>query len=315
MINMDAKRREIFNEKFNSINKKLRPELNSVLDLISRGQKPKNFKRCRHYTEVKKFLKCVYQEKCVFCEKKPEKLDIDHYRPKGGAREFDGEKTYLVADEKNELHPGYYWLAYEVTNLLLLCSDCNGGDECKHTKFPVSGTRLFKHPEDESQWRVDSGRLLDEKPLLLHPLVDEPESHIKIDSSGKAVPVNGSKKGAMTINVCNLNRHDLWIDRRKKIIDDIFRELKNQLSDFSKYLEKNETIDIKKIKWIFLIFNRQFSRLKINKAKNYEFSRVYHCMYEKFDEFLDENNVTMELSATDKSLIKKIFLWFKNERP
>jgi len=312
MINMDAKSREEFIERAEPINRELRPKLNAILALIDRGQRPesKDFKKYYRSEEVKELLEDIYRKKCVFCEKKPESLDVDHYRPKAKVRGFDGKKTSPVKDENDECHPGYYWLAYEITNLLLLCRECNRGKGGKYNKFPVQGIRIFKHPEDESQWRVDCERLLNEKPLLLHPFVDLPEDHITIDSSGEAIPVNGSDKGDMTIGTCNLNRDGLWLDRRKKIIDDLFREMKVQLLKFDEDLKNNEIINLKKS--LFSIFEQQFSKLKKNKVRDCQFSRVYRCMYEYFDEFLGKNSVTMDLTPTDKSFIKKSFSRFKD---
>jgi len=66
-----------------------------------------------------------YQDgKCCYCERKREpkrEPDIDHFRPKGGVTE-DPE------------HPGYWWLAYEWSNLYFSCKPCN--ENAKKNRFP-----------------------------------------------------------------------------------------------------------------------------------------------------------------------------------
>jgi uncharacterized protein (TIGR02646 family) len=80
--------------------------------------------------------------KCAYCEVQfvlDQTGDVEHFRPKAG-----------VVDEHDQRvdHPGYYWLAYEWSNLLPSCSKCNrltktkdGRRVGKGERFPVMGRR------------------------------------------------------------------------------------------------------------------------------------------------------------------------------
>jgi uncharacterized protein (TIGR02646 family) len=60
---------------------------------------------------VKKTLLTAQHGKCAFCESKFEHVafgDVEHFRPKGGWIQTDGDQL---------TRPGYYWLAYEWSNL------------------------------------------------------------------------------------------------------------------------------------------------------------------------------------------------------
>lgn len=68
---------------------------------------------------VKNALVKIQHKKCVFCEAKVTALspgDVEHYRPKGGFVQHDGEPL---------TQPGYYWLAYDWSNLFFSCQVCN----------------------------------------------------------------------------------------------------------------------------------------------------------------------------------------------
>src|SRR5580658_3529436 len=66
------------------------------------------------YKDYKPYLEWLFNHRCSFCEcsilRNPG--DVEHYRPKS---EVDDDKS----------HPGYYWLAFDIDNLLLSCEDCN----------------------------------------------------------------------------------------------------------------------------------------------------------------------------------------------
>ncbi len=58
--------------------------------------------------------------KCCFCESKIQHVmsgEVEHFRPKGGVRQRRSDPLD---------RPGYYWLAYDWSNLLLSCQSCNG---------------------------------------------------------------------------------------------------------------------------------------------------------------------------------------------
>jgi hypothetical protein len=76
-------------------------------------------------------------------------------------------------------HPGYWWLAVRWDNLVPACGMCN---TYKTDRFPLEGSRAIS-PQDGS----DLESLQDlEKPLVLHPLVDEPEDHLDFDDAARS---------------------------------------------------------------------------------------------------------------------------------
>src|SRR6185295_18181901 len=70
-----------------------------------------------------------FRGRCVYCETNITDFqhgDIEHFRPKKGVTD-EGDQPVVIpmADGKNMEHPGYYWLAYQWTNLLPSCITCN----------------------------------------------------------------------------------------------------------------------------------------------------------------------------------------------
>ena len=73
--------------------------------------------------------------KCAYCESYIVDFqhgDIEHFRPKKGVTD-ENDNVVFIKDENGQQnpHPGYYWLAYDWTNLLLSCTACNQPSE-KH---------------------------------------------------------------------------------------------------------------------------------------------------------------------------------------
>jgi 5-methylcytosine-specific restriction endonuclease McrA len=192
------------------------PRLKILVEGLLKEKSFQDFEKYKSY--FKKELEGLinhYKSKCGYCESKIDKGStypiLDHYRPRAKLR-----------DDKS--HPGYYWLLYEWTNLVPVCSRCN---TAKSNRFPIDiskGKRANGPPMengclDMNACRVDSKILLDEFPLVLHPEVDEPEKHIIFLSAGRIKHL--TLKGKTTVEVCNLNRGDL-IAKRKGLIDKFF---------------------------------------------------------------------------------------------
>ena len=159
------------------------------------------------HDSVKKTLRHIYRDKCAYCECKVDAgafLQVDHFRPKRSVKEDDG-------------HGGYYWLAYEWSNLILCCPKCNGE---KSTHFPVRGRRVAPPQTDlartdRMQWRADSKNFIDEDPLLLHPEIDQPEEHFEFLRDGTICPK--TERGRATVGICGLDRESLNIQRKNRI--------------------------------------------------------------------------------------------------
>lgn len=143
------------------------------------------------HTTVKKALKVAQHEKCCYCEDKfgsSSSGDVEHFRPKGAVRQ-DKESPLL--------YPGYYWLAYDWSNLYYSCEICNQSGKINY--FPLADTT--------KRARSHSAALADECPLLLDPGgTDDPRDHIKFHQN---VAVGITAKGKKSVEVLQLNRGDL----------------------------------------------------------------------------------------------------------
>ena len=93
-----------------------------------------------NHETVKEALILAQHGKCCFCEMKiADEGDVEHFRPKSGYRQRTGDRLG---------RPGYYWLAYEWSNLLLACSSCN--QRFKRNLFPLAdpSQRAESHAAD-----------------------------------------------------------------------------------------------------------------------------------------------------------------------
>ncbi len=158
-------------------------QLLKIKDYEKPGNEIKN--RYKH-KEVKTALCKLYHNKCAYCEGKiPEGFSerIDHFRPKNGIGK---------GEDKIKNHKGYYWLAYEWTNLLPTCEKCNG---IKSNKFPLENdnTRITDDLITEKFIVKDKfvfenfniNKLETEKRLLLNPEIDKIEEHLYFYPNGE----------------------------------------------------------------------------------------------------------------------------------
>lgn len=162
---------------------------------------------------VKAALEELFSDKCAYCETKVtagSDWDVEHFRPKGRVAE-------------REDHPGYYWLAYEWTNLYLGCTHCNQARRDRPvwadpTTGPAEG-KVDQFPMEDESARAMSpeDRLGDERPLLLDPCRDSPEDHLQFGIDGSVVAVQGSPTGEASIRVFHLGRRRLKKRRREKV--------------------------------------------------------------------------------------------------
>ena len=71
------------------------------------------------HESVKSALKNLQHGKCCFCEAKVSHVshgDVEHFRPKAG---------YQIDENAPLVRPGYFWLAYDFSNLFFACQICN----------------------------------------------------------------------------------------------------------------------------------------------------------------------------------------------
>jgi hypothetical protein len=79
---------------------------------------------------VKDALKKAQHDKCCFCEARVTHIshgDVEHFRPKA---------AFLAKDSRKFTKPGYYWLAYDLSNLYFSCQICN--QSYKKNYFPIA---------------------------------------------------------------------------------------------------------------------------------------------------------------------------------
>lgn len=182
---------------------------------VEAGQRPdfeppiwRDYKR--HFVEAQ-------HEKCAYCETKvlvSHFGHVDHFRPKSAISELDDdpatwgrEKPGLSNVEGRRSRPisdqGYWWLAYEWSNLLFACERCNS--PWKGTLFPVTARSLPPRPDST------------ETPLLLDPYGEEnPNRHLRFGEMGSVEPKDESAMGFETIRTLGLDRESLRNAREEK---------------------------------------------------------------------------------------------------
>lgn len=155
---------------------------------------------------VKALLIAEQHEKCCYCERyflDNNPGDVEHFRPKNGYKQHKADRQLTK--------PGYYWLAYEWTNLFFACNSCNRS--YKRNYFPLQNPATGRaHSHHDS--------LANEHPLLLDPTRADLAQHL---SFRKAVAVGRTPLGRATIKACGLNRLKLR-QRRQDHFDKLKRD-------------------------------------------------------------------------------------------
>ena len=185
----------------------------AVIESIERGENckiPDLFRRGTIKKTVFFSKNGPFHGKCAYCEcyiTDFQPGSIEHFRPKKNVTD-ENDIPIMIEDEhgNQKNHPGYYWVAYDWKNLLPSCFACN---HTKANKFPVKGKHATKAEE-----------IGNEQPLLLHPVVDNPDDHLSIDfDTGTLVPL--TDRGEMSIKVFALNRRDRLPEERKRTITEV----------------------------------------------------------------------------------------------
>jgi uncharacterized protein (TIGR02646 family) len=165
------------------------------------------------HVQVRMALEGLFRAKCAYCESSATTTsawDVEHFRPKKRVKE-------------NPVHQGYYWLAYDWTNLYLACQLCNQRRLDQPTlEEPTTGPAQGKLDQfplvDEATRALEPGDdLAAEARLLLDPCADDPARHLICGLKGNLTPIGGSPMGDATIRICNLNRKRLRRDRQAKV--------------------------------------------------------------------------------------------------
>lgn len=165
-----------------------------------------------------------FRGKCAYCEQeifRNQHGDVEHFRPKARVKGSNKKPVTIKVNGTVRQHLGYYWLVYDWRNLLPSCELCNepstkhseGRSIGKHDQFPVNGFRASK-----------PGHEVYEKPLLLHPVIDDPSEHLEMDATGIYHPKDGSVRGSTCINIFGLNDRNLP-DARKRQYETVVQKM------------------------------------------------------------------------------------------
>lgn len=151
--------------------------------------------------DIKERLQAIYHGKCAFCERKNERWDVEHFRPKSI----------------------YYWLTYSWDNLLLACPTCNG---YKKDHFKVRETRVEYQENDLGEIHTLADRYNElEQNQLVHPEKESVEALLTFTEDGSIQ--SEDEKANTTIFICRLDRKSLK-DERKKLLDDVQNKIKSR---------------------------------------------------------------------------------------
>jgi uncharacterized protein (TIGR02646 family) len=161
------------------------------------GTKAFTFTNAYKTDDVKNGLLAVQFNKCCFCEAKfvNDYFHVEHFRPKGRVDPYPtGPYSY----------PGYYWLAYEWSNLFLAKGKTNVS--FKKNYFPLSGrvTRNRTHLETKI-----------ETSLLIDPGIEDPRDHIRFK---KEEIVGRTTRGKKNITFLDLRNPQIDEARRTKYV-------------------------------------------------------------------------------------------------
>lgn len=154
----------------------------------------------------------------------------------------------------------------------------------KRNHFPIAGDQVKAPQRNRSEWHADSESLLAEKPLLLNPELDEPGDHLIFLPDGTVVEKDGSQKGKITIEICDLNRESL-VAWRKELVERYRAEIMRGLMLIRQLDEKELASKSSFLNNLVTIFDPIFSRLKEAGDPSNEYSRLGWTMFNYFHHF------------------------------
>jgi uncharacterized protein (TIGR02646 family) len=229
---------------------------------------------------VVKALLLLYHEKCAYCERYIglTSIEIEHYRPKSK----------------------YYWLCYEWTNLLPSCHECNKIGSGKGIKFPLMTTLKPTIPTKKKDFKAGSKYLKDQKPYLLHPEIDKPESFFRFDNKGEMFGTDKEERGKKTIEICNLNRAELKKDRQEKAIDTFFSAIKIVLASYDEGL-----LDLNGVIHQFINI---FDKFKESQSIKYSFSLMRIYVFKNFETII----VPLFTSVQQRQILVNAYQLYNN---
>lgn len=190
------------------------------------------------WKEIKPELAKLFNYKCWYTESLQQgtDVDVDHYRPK---------KRVAELSEKDNSHPGYWWLAFQLENYRYSCivanrrrrdveTDKTGG---KADHFPILN-------EQSRAWTPDCD-CDEEQPILLDPCKAADVALITFKEDGEAMARYSEnikprlyQRADVSINYYSLNHSD-FVRARIGLRDEMNRLIKSA----DKYYKKLESGD------------------------------------------------------------------------
>jgi len=240
--------------------------LSSDIEKATQEIKNKNYqsRNLVQHKDVVEKLSVIYHKKCAYCESILDNINIEHYRPK-----------YK-----------YYWVAFEWTNLLLVCPKCNIS---KAANFPLKdeNNRITTPQALKSEWLANSKTFIDEGALILNPEIDNPEEHFSFFTDGRIEGL--TERGKTTINVLNLNREAL-IQKRSTLISMFQSAFEQKIQYANELLAEEKSLNTKKATTILkLAFEHTFYELVLRTNSDKEFALLSRIMFQNFQEFFVSN--------------------------
>ena len=156
-----------------------------------------------------------FGSRCWFtdAEETVAQLDIEHFRPKAEAR-----------DEDETVHEGYWWLAFEITNLRLAGQIPNR--QKKRCYFPLLPGSVRASPSDPC-WREELPLFLDPTKLTDVELVAYSENG-EVCSSTNAITEEEKRRVRVTDRLLGLSSHEPLLEARRRIWNEC-REIMNEI--------------------------------------------------------------------------------------
>jgi hypothetical protein len=219
--------------------KNLQPKNKKITEIAERVLSTKRIEKTDYNRAgVKNKLLKIYAYCCAFCEKRIGIADnIEHFRAKHEISILDSALKKQVIDNQ-----GYYWLGFEWSNFLVACRVCNLE---KGTFFPINGTRAqlpFVDFTDKKsvdaffqKTHIGSEELMAEKPLLLHPILDNPNDYLTFEIDGTVTAKNNNIRGIASINIYGLSneaKNIILIRDRQTIINNIRGKVEHAILNY-----------------------------------------------------------------------------------
>lgn len=285
------------------VNKIFRPIPEKLLQCFQEKQLNLLAKRENHSFDsncynksIKDDLKALYHNKCAFCESKLNNIPKDYY-----------EFTVEHFRPKNL----YFWLGYEWSNLMPSCNKCNGKkdnnfqvpDKRKKQNLPLKDDVEGQDVIDLDKCIANCEELLAEQADLLHPEIENPMNFLAFDNQviGKFVEDLSQRRANYTINLCLLNRTDLFL-RRKEIYDTLLTQIKEQTILLMEIYGMD--YDSKALRLAFeTIFNKLYKSAADESA---EYVSFWRFLIENFDELFIAKMPTKEA----QNILKNAFVSF-----